>query len=334
MFVDTSNKQAIRRLWDLPILRGSAQRFGSPLRYFGMPGAAIVDILDWENILDLKTCIQIVRKPAKDREEDLETLRKMKSNLMIRDVANWQVLRGAIEDVIIKGYDTDRNVPTRSQEIGTDLRFQYTLYNLDFLGGIAYRAGSKQDTAAKSLRVRALETLFTRQRGTNFTLFLTVNVRDTFGLEPSTFFAEEAARSNSDLLTSTSAWLQGLDTGNKHHLLRLWIPLWIRSIAEMQGFKCHCFPAVFYVGHENARMVHFAFEFDFIEGRELRVSSEQSAEQIVQLPFLSVNEGGFVFLSVAGDPTVQSTNPLPPVSPSDLAVLTARAIPIAQEVPA
>jgi hypothetical protein len=305
MFIDSPNKQTIRQQWDLPILRAAMSRLGSPLSYFGMPGAEIVDLLDWTEVLQQKTCVQIVRRAAKEREEDLEILRKMKSNLMIRGVENWQVLRGAVEDIIIKGYDLDRNTPLRSSATTGDVRLQYSLYNLDFLGGIAYKA-PKHDATSKSHRVRAIESLFARQRGSHFTLMLTVNVRDTFGLEPAKFFEEEAARANSKLLTETSQWLQNLDSGNKHHLLRHWIPLWIRSISEMQGFKCHCFAPVFYVGHESARMVHFVFDFEFVEGRELRVASEQSAEAVVQLPFLGVENSQFSFLAASGDPTLQS----------------------------
>jgi hypothetical protein len=61
MFVDTANKQAIRRRWDLPILRAAMSRLASPLSYFGMPGAEIVDLLDWAEVLQEKTCVQIVR---------------------------------------------------------------------------------------------------------------------------------------------------------------------------------------------------------------------------------------------------------------------------------
>ena len=324
MFIDSANKQAIRRRWDLPILREAMSRLGSRLCYFGMPGAEIVDLLDWAEVLQEKTCVQIVRRAAKDREEDLEILRKMKSNLMIRNVENWQVLRGAIEDVIIKGYDIDRNAPLQASAVTGDVRLRYTLYNLDFLGGIAYRTTKQQDHTLKSHRVRAMETLFLRQRGCHFTLLLTVNVRDTFGLEPAKFFEEEAIRTNSTLLTETSKWLQSLDSGNKHHLLRHWVPLWVRSISEMQGFKCHCFAPVFYVGHENAHMVHFVFDFEFVEGRELRVASDQSVEHVVQLPFLGIEDGRFHFLALADEPTSEAGKAIPVVTEEQLQSLLVR----------
>lgn len=324
MFVDSANKQAIRRRWDLPILRTAVSRLGSRLSYFGMPGAEIVDILDWDEVLQEKTCVQIVRRAARDREEDLEILRKMKSNLMIRNIENWQVLRGAIEDIIIRGHDIDRNTPLQVSGVLGDLRLRYSLYNLDFLGGFAYKTTKPSDSATKSHRVRALEALFTRQRGAHFSLLLTVNVRDTFGLEPANFFREEAIRTNSTFLLEASKWIDNLDSGNKHHLLRLWIPLWIRLVAEMQGFKCHCFPPVFYVGHENARMVHFVFDFDFVEGRELRVASDQSAEAIVQLPFLGVENRQFSFLAEAGDPTMKNGSGTLPIAEANLQLLMLR----------
>jgi hypothetical protein len=85
------------------------------------------------------------------------------------------------------------------------------------------------------------------------------------------------------------------------------------------------FAPVFYVGHESARMVHFVFDFEFVEGRELRVASEQSAEAVVQLPFLGVENSQFSFLAASGDPTLQSHGAISMATEEQIRSLSIRA---------
>jgi hypothetical protein len=306
MFVDTANKKAIRTTWDSPILAAATTRLSRGLAYFGMPGGDIQDLLDWNDLLGVKTCIQRVRKGNVQKDEDLEIIRQMNHNIMINKIKEAQVMRGEVEEIIIGGLDQDSIAPKLSAFVSGESRFAYDLVNLDFLGGVAYkRKNVGVATPLKTPRIRAIEDLFKRQRGHNFILLLTVNVRDTFGDEPLQYLEEMANRHNSSALSSASLWCKTLEAGMKHHHLRFWLPAWIRELAEMAQFDCHCYPAVMYEGHEHARMVHFAFEFRYITGRDLRVESTQKLDSVVTLPLLMVEQGIFKFVTLPGEPCVE-----------------------------
>lgn len=315
MFVDSENKRAIRERYNLPFLKRVSSRLGRKLAYLGLPGASLNDLVDWESVLGVKTCVQIVRKSRLQREEDLGIVSEMASNVLVQEIRQVEIIRGSIEDVILTGHGMDGVAPKLAVSDSSGLSFRYDIYNLDFLGGIAYRKLTQAAAGQKSPRIRAIEQLFARQRGQDFGLFLTLNVRDTFGDEPVQFLQEEAQRTQNDLLTNVASWGATLNDGFKQHQLRLWVPLWIRELAEMQNFRCRCLPPVAYTGHENAKMIHFSFEFEFMAGRELRVKSSQSAEDVLNLPMLSV-EGGEFFCCIAPNQPCTILNPhdgpLPP----------------------
>jgi hypothetical protein len=306
MFLDTANKKAIRTTWDSPILASAGSRLSRGLAYFGMPGGDIQDLLDWKDLLGIKTCIQRVRKGNVQKDEDLEIIRQINHNIMINKIKDAQVMRGDVEDIIISGIDQDLIAPRLSDSASGEVRFKYDLVNLDFLGGVAYKRKAGSDNVdLKTPRIKAIEELFKRQRGHNFILLLTVNVRDTFGDEPLQYLEEMATRHNSNALSSASSWCKTLEAGMKHHHLRFWLPAWIRELAEMAQFDCHCFPAVLYEGHERARMVHFAFEFRYISGRDLRIDSAQKLDTVVALPLIRVEDGIFKFLTLPGLPCAE-----------------------------
>ena len=80
-------------------------------------------------------------------------------------------------------------------------------------------------------------------------------------------------------------------------------------------------------------MVHFAFQFDFVEGRELRVSSEQSTEAVVHLPFLGVDEGNLVTICPYGSPATVLPTPLEQLTPEQIDEFIPNH-PLALEIPA
>jgi len=86
MYLDTTNKKCVRVSWDAPILQSAVSRIGKNLGYFGMPGAGVHDLLDWSTLLGTKTCVQIVRSPKNQQEEDLEVVRQITNNVMVVSV--------------------------------------------------------------------------------------------------------------------------------------------------------------------------------------------------------------------------------------------------------
>jgi hypothetical protein len=65
-------------------------------------------------------------------------------------------------------------------------------------------------------------------------------------------------------------------------------------------------------------MVHFAFDFSFIDGRDLRVNSNQALDSVVQLPLLQVVDGEFRFLTLPGNPCGECTEADSVVTPEAL----------------
>jgi len=292
MFKDTENKTTIRLKWSLPLIAKYSQLLKRPLSYFGMPGPEILDLRAWREYLSRKTAVQIVRSAKKQREEDLESI----SNILVnRDNhalgAQFQLLRGAVEDVILAGHDMDGNRPslTVNSEFGS-LGLAYDLYNLDFEGGIHYKAGKSVKGSSGGQRLQALAELFNRQRGNDFLFFLTLNVRDTLGDEPLKFLLETAERCSHPKVTEAVKWTTQLDEGTKHLQLATWLPIYIKEQAEVRQFECEAMPPVFYEGCDHARMVHFVFLCKYLHDRHLRVASSQGYEHLVLLPVLCAAE--------------------------------------------
>jgi hypothetical protein len=288
MFKDTANKSVIRTRWSLPIIQEYARQLGRPLNYFGMPGPRVLDLIAWKGSLGLKTAVQIVRSGRQQREEDSEAVSNILMNAANAGVATqFQLLRGAVEDVILNGIDIDGAKPSLAQmQKGDQVRFTYDLFNLDFEGGIHYKAASTKRGNSGSLRLKALEKLFERQQGHDFLLFLTLNVRDTLGDEPIKYLLETAERCANKAVQEVVQWTVALSDGNKHIQLATWLPIYIKEQAEIHQFACESLPPISYEGCDRARMVHFTFLCAYVPDRNLRVASPQGYPDLVALPIL------------------------------------------------
>ena len=292
MFQDTLNKQIIRSQWDRPILQKLATASQSKLTYFGMPGPQIKDFTDWDDLLSYKTAVQIVRS-GKQKDEDLETINKMLTNVMVKNVTPFQLLRGPMEEVVLQGHDMDGTFPNHAfKDAKGNLCFKYDFVNLDFEGGAGYKAkkGRARDNSG-GRRIESIGKLFDRQQGHTFILFWTVNVRDTLGDEPLQYLQECAQRIQNPTVQEVVRWTVGLTEGGlKHYQLKTWIPLFIKEEAEVRKFHCYCYPPVVYEGFERAKMVHFAFFLEYEKDRMLRVASTQSEERVVRLPMMEASD--------------------------------------------
>jgi hypothetical protein len=207
------------------------------------------------------------------------------------------LLKGSVEDVVLTGRDLDGKVPRLAEKNGNgDLRFSYDLVNLDFEGGAGYRSTGRQNQKASGgQRIEAVRKIIDRQRGKSFVFFWTVNVRDTLGDEPLHYLKDYAKRIKNNSLQEIIKTVEQNIEGLKHHQLKAWIPLFIKEEAEIRQFNCHCYPPIVYEGHEKAKMVHFAFLLQFINDRQLRVSSKQDEERVVRLPMVEAFDSRLKF---------------------------------------
>ncbi len=291
-FEDSENKAAIRRLWDREVLVRWQSRFDNLLTYFGLPGAALMDLLDWREVLDpRRTGVQSMGRTKGQRDDAWDIISRMQARAHVFGLASgFQVLRGDIEDVILNAVDLDGNPPQMNDgQAASTMRFKYDLVNLDFCGGIGYRE------AAGVKRVDAIKKLFERQQAHNFVLLLTINVRDTLGDEIAHYLQQLRAHFNDNEWRDTVDWYLARGNGEREYRLKAVVPTFIRMTAEARNFRCTCLPPIIYIGHNQAHMLHFAFELETeqVNGRiaSLRGFSNQNDRDLLALPLLRCETG-------------------------------------------
>jgi hypothetical protein len=290
-FEGTIEKSTLRRCWDLALLTQAHKNKQRLLSYLGLPGPAILDILAWRSVLGTVTGVERLRPHGADRLSDLERHRRMHKNIMVAGIEGFQLLRGEIEDVICESVDIDGTTP-KLNDGGRphDLRFQYDVINLDFYGGVAYRSKHGEHK-----RVRAIKKLFERQQGTDFALFLTINVRDEVGPELTRYLKESSERVDSETRT-VLRWYATRTGGERDYKLKAVLPLFVQHEAESRLFTCQSFPVVSYVGNGDAHMVHFAFTLESQKGN-FQAFSQQKIRDLLRLPMVRVVGERFIIPS-------------------------------------
>lgn len=287
-FKGTQNKRFIRMNWDLPMISKLSAASNRQLSYFGLPGPEIEDIVDWQKHLANCTGVERLRKESADTEEDLQTQRRLMTNIFRKRIPCFTLMRGEIEDIILSGVDSDNHrLPQSIGNPPTFSAFRYDLVNLDFLGGLGYedREGAK--------RIRAIKKLIERQKGHNFLLLLTVNVRDKIRKEIVAYLQDKEQSLADQNLKSILHWYGKCGAGMKSYMLKAAVPLFIRAEAEHHNFDCYCYPPVVYEGTESARMVHFVFELNYKNGI-FEARSQQPLADVIKTVFLEVQQAKFV----------------------------------------
>jgi hypothetical protein len=305
-FASSEAKDCIRRTWDRPVLEARVKTIGHPLAYFGLPGPAIHDLIDWGDLLARRTGVERLRRGG-FRTEDLERHRRLLRTVMTSGLSDgFQLLRGEIEDVILDATDSDGTPPSENDGApAIRMKFRYDVVNLDFVGGVGH-----PDHTGQSKRTRAIKELFRRQEGTGFVLLLTVSVRDQIEPELSRFLREVQARV--DKATSSDLeWAASGEKGRQSYMLKAALPLFIQHTAEEHMFRCHAYPPVVYRGTGPTRLVHFVFDFDHTTGNFQAVSS-QSIRDLVRLQMLEPDPPKFVVSSVQA-PGFDEAACLPPL---------------------
>jgi hypothetical protein len=305
-FATSEAKDCIRQLWDRPILQARVLQTGGPLTYFGLPGPAVHDLLDWRDLLGKRTGVERLRK-GKAQIEDRERHRRLLRNVLANGLSEgFQLLRGEIEDVILDGSDVDGTTPSESDNApAIRMRFRYGLVNLDFVGGVGH-----PDKYGQSKRTRAIKELFRRQEGTSFVLLLTVNVRDTIEPELARYLGEAQTRVHDDLRPAL-VWSAEHEKGRQSYMLKAAVPLFIHHTAEEHMFRCRAYPPISYDGTGRTHLVHFVFELDHTAGN-FQAISKQTVDDLVRLPML-VPEPPTIVISATQPPGIDVAGFLPPL---------------------
>jgi hypothetical protein len=285
-YASTPNKAVVRALWDRGILQQWCREIGRPLSYFGLPGPDIHDLVDWRDLLaNERTGVESKGRSAAQQKQSEATISRLLANVSVRAMSSdfpsegFELLVADVEDVLIGGADTRGKRPRLPR---------YDLFNLDFDGGFGFAGRDPK-------RPRAIRKLFERQRGHSFVLLLTINVRDTLGSEVDDYLAGLQQRATSELESTRLDWFAQQPPGQR--VLRL-LPVamsFVRDAGETEGFSVFSLPAVTYVGHERARMIHFAF-YCTANDATLRTFSSQQFGDVLRLPILEVAEGSLKLL--------------------------------------
>jgi hypothetical protein len=289
-FADTPNKAVIRRAWNFPILAARRDALQRPLAYFGLCGPEIRDLLDWRELLGVRTCLESPGRTAAQRRAAAATMAQMRTNVQAHRLGSgWQLLVADVETVLIEGMDINGTPPQLNDGRAVQLaHFRYELYNLDFDGGLGYEKEGGAD------RVNALRRLFERQQGTSFTLLLTLNVRSKLGNALENYLQGLRQREYGDGFRDLVDWYLARGEGEHAYRLKAIVPSFIHAASEIHGFRCRTKPPIVYDGHQKAKMVHFAFDLDYLPG-ELRAFSEQDERTLIQLPMLESTQGRIIF---------------------------------------
>jgi hypothetical protein len=236
-FATSLNKDTIRNLHDKKII----EIFGNSLTYFGLPGPEILDIKEW------KKCLGSVIAVERDdiaAQQLLDNMFNLGFNLN-----NFQLLHGDIDDILIKGID----------RYGTLIKFPFNLVNLDYEGGILYK-----DLKGKAKRIKAIEQLLERQResGRSFLLFFTFNSRnkDKKEFNDTIDIIEEHLRNYRIGSEDTENFFEWYRNSRYDYKIKIYVLHLIFSLISTHQFECKCHCPITYKGHEDIRMIHFAFE--------------------------------------------------------------------------
>lgn len=149
-------KDYIRSRIDREIVREFREEFypESKLRYLGLPGKELLDVLSWREFIEYVSAIE--GSDDEDERQDLELT----------------IMKNKLDNVVDVIYDNIDDILT-SDINNHSLKWPYQLVNLDYCGGLINR---KEDTTSN--RIDSIRGLISKQQDNAFLLFITLNLRD------------------------------------------------------------------------------------------------------------------------------------------------------------
>lgn len=265
-FVSTPNKDLIRKEFDKYVIEDQYRKKGERLTYFGLPGPEILDILEWREYLGKIIAV----------ERDLYARHFMRSKAFSKgfDPANFQILFGDIDDVILKGQDFEGEKPKESA---------FDVVNLDYEGGLVYK-----DLAGGSKRIRAIKKLFSLQQASkrDFVLSVTVNTRNRDWGEFDKTLDEVQDELEEYGVEGVSKNIEWHKTAGYAYKIKVYLPVHLGIWARPCSFFCSIIRTVTYLGSSNRRMVHFACAFVYGKPKV-----GQSLLKVLNMPMYEVKKG-------------------------------------------
>jgi hypothetical protein len=170
---NSPGKQAVRVLWNTPLLRYLHTTFGVKYLYFGLPGSDMRDVILWRDMIEEVVAFEIPARGQNDRA-NIELLRRN----MARYGISGRVYYGPFEEIVLLGQDFESSKYKQEKII--------TLYNLDFCDEITSMVATS--SGQQLLRYEALRKILNdqkecfRQSGNPSYFIMLITIRNQFTL--------------------------------------------------------------------------------------------------------------------------------------------------------
>lgn len=263
-YATTDNKERVRAE-DTELIKKEYAKKKRKLSYLGMPAGEMRDILAWKDYLERCSAVEI---DAKIRSQ----LWLNVINSGLSDKVN--ILFGNIEDILIKGKDNFKN----------KLQFPYDVVFLDCFGAILYH---------ELKRIKAITSLIEKQKGNDFLLLLTFNIRERKYCNQSIntvldkmekellgyYLRDDKVKMK---ISKIIGWYKS-DQTEEMYRQKIFGSYFIKTMAEERGFKVHVYPPIFYLGFNDSPMIHFAFKLMSGTESPTKEVSNQTVFDIINL---------------------------------------------------
>lgn len=287
----TPHKNLIRVAWSKPLLQFLHRKLGGRLVYLGLPGPEIEDLDEWLEHLRHIIAFQCEDSRYPNAFENL----RAKLQLLERErrIDNYQVYKGYIEQVLLRGYD---EAEERQSFFQPDI---VTVYNLDFCNKITSPITFKDTDGEikKAYKFEAVNCLLDIQRNLNevskkFILFLTVHCSYD-GNELELFIRNPPSPDISTYLEN-SRKVKG-DMKNAC-IIRLFIIETLQAYFRTFGFVPKFLPTLFYRGLKQTPLLHFTIMGCTAQSAAGTTPWLQSTPSLITEKFLTIEEENFTNL--------------------------------------
>lgn len=268
----TANKQKVREL-NFRLIRERFEKRKGQLRYFGLPGEGMRDILLWNEFF-LSFCA--VERGEPDEEFLLQhNLWLSAFKYGISD--KLHLLRGELDSILLKGYDDYNNA----------IPFPFDVVSLDYCGGVIYKNSTGQSARANSIgelvRNQALHDI-------DFLLFLTCNLDNDDQGEIRKVFLD-IQRDLIKLGVSADQTIKAyLAHPDKEVQLKVYVPHLLRTLSS-SAYRCETFKPICYLGNRETHMINFSFWMERSSKYAAGRPNRQSLVQLLNLPALKCVDG-------------------------------------------
>jgi len=244
-----------------------------------MPGKELKDILEWRNKLDNFSAIEINSK----------NISLMKLCAFKNNITNFKIFQGDVDDIIKKGKDN----------FGNKLEFPFGVIFLDYYGGTIYK---------KLSRIDAIKDLIEKQKGigksfgpTKFLFFITFNIKDCFF--GGSIRDMELIKLKNNLIdfclldsfkNTIEDWYIKCKSSSDEIKIKIFFTYFVKKLAEDNNFSITVHSPYFYIGSDDAKMMHFVFSMSEKQIKPTGTKSEQSLIDVINLSLNVVNNGRIV----------------------------------------